>query len=361
MVVTIDGSVLEGGGQILRSAIAFAGVLGTGVIVTKIRAKRTTSGLRPQHLHGILAMKQLTEAVVKGAHVGSERVEFIPQNRRGGNITVDVGTAGAITLILQVVMVIAPYCDQPVVAKLVGGTNVAWSPPIDYMQHVLLPRLHQMGYSGTLELVKRGYYPRGGGQVNAVLNPVHQLTGLQLSEAQDKPTISGISYCGSLPRHVAERQAHAAISKLSQTGVLVENIAIEEVKDTLSPGSGVSLWTENNKNRLIGSDGLGRRGLKAEKVGEQVASRFLQELTTKAPVDLHQADMLVPYLALAKGTSFIPVSELTLHTVTNIHVVEQFVDAKFEVKGKVGSPALITVRGIGLTGAAASLGSSPNQ
>jgi RNA 3'-phosphate cyclase len=355
MVVEINGSTLEGGGQILRSAVAFAAVLGKEVVITKIRANRKTPGLRPQHLHGILAIKQLTDALVKGTHVGSTRIEFIPRSREGGEINIDIGTAGSITLLLQAVMLVSPFCRHSVKAKIVGGTNVAWSPPIDYLQQVLLPRLYQMQYSGIIELVKRGYYPRGGGCVNAVLQPIPQLTGIKLAEAREEPSISGISYCGSLPQHVAERQAKATIEKLSQSNVQVENIKIEHTQDTLSPGSGISLWTEKDTNRIIGSDGLGRRGLRAEKVGEQVATVFLKELATRAPVDQHQADMLIPYLALASGTSFIPVSNLTLHTVTNIHVAEQFLDTKFEVKGELGAPATISVKGVGLTADAASL------
>ena len=354
MVVEIDGSILEGGGQMLRSAVAFAAVLGKEMVITKIRAKRKTPGLRPQHLHGILAIKQLTNASVKGTHVGSTRVEFSPESRKGGEIIVDIGTAGSITLILQGVMILAPFCDYSVKAKVIGGTNVEWSPPIDYLQRVFLPRLRQMQYRGTIELEKRGYYPRGGGSVTAELHTISQLTSLALSETRQTPRVSGISYCGALPHHVAERQAKATTETLSEAKIEVGKIQVEHTEDTLSPGSGVCLWTEKDNNRIIGSDGLGRRGLKAEKVGEQVARDFLQELSTNAPVDLHQADMLIPYLALAQGASVIPISNLTLHTITNIHVVEQFIDAKFEVKGKIGNPATIAVKGVGLAGVAPS-------
>jgi RNA 3'-phosphate cyclase len=361
MVVEINGSVLEGGGQILRSAVAFAAVLGKEMVITKIRAKRKNPGLRPQHLHGILAIKELTNASVKGTHVGSMRIEFSPQNRKGGEISVDIGTAGSISLILQAVMIVAPFCEHSVKVKVVGGTNVAWSPPIDYLQHILLPRLRQMQYMGTIELEKRGYYPRGGGCVNAVFKKISQLTGLILKESRDEPKVSGISYCGSLPRHVAERQAKSATEKLSQAKIEVRKILVEQISDTFSPGSGICLWTEQDENRIIGSDGLGRRGLRAEKVGEQVATDFLQELNTNAPVDLHQADMLIPYLALAHGSSFLPISNLTLHTVTNIHVVERFIDTKFEVTGEIGTPATISVKGVGLTGPSTSPESYLNE
>lgn len=354
MVVEIDGSVLEGGGQIVRSAIAFAAVLGEPVIVKKIRAKRKTPGLRPQHLHGILAVKNLTNAAVKGTHVGSDRIEFIPQNRQGGEISVDIGTAGAITLVLQTVMIVAPFCERSVSATLIGGTNVAWSPPIDYLHTVLLPRLEQMGYRAFIDTKKRGYYPRGGGRVDATLSPVHRLTPLTLDRVREPPVITGISHCGMLPRHVAERQAQAAYNTLIENRYQVQKIEIEHDENTRSPGSGISLKATNNGVRLIGSDAMGRQGLKAEKVGQNAAFSLRKELDTRAPVDRYQADMLVPYLALAEGLSSISVTTLTKHVVTNIHVVEQFSEAKFDVKGKIDSPATISVTGIGLEGHATS-------
>ncbi len=350
MAIQIDGSVLEGGGQILRSAVAFAAVLNKPVIVEKIRAKRDTPGLRPQHLHGILAVKELTDAKVKGTHVGSTKIEFTPQTRQGGPLSIEIGTAGATTLVLQSIMIVAPFCVQPVNATLSGGTNVAWSPPFEYLQSVLLPRLQQMNYQGELRLKKRGYYPRGGGSIFANLMPIHNLAPLLLKTNQENPKISGISHCGSLPRHVAERQADTAAHILSQARYAINTIKVEHIKDTASPGSGITLWAKNNAALLIGTDSLGRRGLRAEKVGEQVASALLKELNTHAPIDRHQADMLIPYIALAKGFSSIFVSELTLHTVTNIHVVEHFLPVKFDVKGKLGESAQISVKGIGLEG-----------
>ncbi|MFX1509645.1 MAG: RNA 3'-terminal phosphate cyclase [Promethearchaeota archaeon] len=350
MVVEIDGSVLEGGGQILRSAIAFAAVLGQQLIVDKIRAKRTTPGLRPQHLHGILAIKELTKAQVKGTHEGSKRIEFFPQKKQGGSLIVNIGTAGAISLVLQGLMIVAPFCKHPITAKLTGGTNVAWSPPIDYLKNVLLPRLEQMGFLGEIEISKRGYYPRGGGHVKTELSPIKKLQSLSLTNEKLLPIITGISHCGSLPRHIAERQAGAAKNLLTETGHSVDIISIEHIQNTHSPGSGISLFAKNSPNRIIGADALGRRGLKAEKVGESAARSLLDELATHASVDQFQADMLIPYIALANGTSTITISKLTLHTITNIHIVEQFLDIKFEIQGKLGTRSKIKVKGIGFEG-----------
>jgi RNA 3'-phosphate cyclase len=354
MPIEIDGSILEGGGQILRSAIAFSAVLQEPVIVKKIRAKRKNPGLRPQHLHGILALKQLTDAEVKGTHIGSNEILFQPKSRRGGAINIEIGTAGSITLVLQVLMIVAPFCSHSVKTNVTGGTNVAWSPPIDYLQNVLLPRLMQMGYSGTINVKKRGYYPRGGGYVVADLHPRNRLNPITLIPSKTEPQITGISHCGALPQHVASRQAKAATQFLSQAGISQVNIRIEQY-NTTCPGSGISLWTIGETNRILGSDSLGRRELRAEKVGQQGAETLINELKTGAPVDRHQADMLIPYTAIANGKSTFQVSELTQHTVTNIYVIEQFLNVKFNVKGNLGSTGQITVDGVGLEGFSTSL------
>ncbi len=201
-----------------------------------------------------------------------------------------------------------------------------------------------------VEIERRGYYPRGGGRINTNLFPVSKLTSICLKKAQEAPKIFGLSHCGSLPRHVAERQANAATNTLSQEGYQIETIEIEHISNTLSPGSGISLWTNKQKNRIIGADALGQPKLRAEVVGEQVATSLTKELRTSAPVDVHQADMIIPYIALAEGESSLFVSELAMHTITNIHVVEKFLNIKFDVKGEIGTPAHISVKGIGFEG-----------
>lgn len=351
MIVEIDGSTLEGGGQILRSAIAIAAVRQIPVRVKNIRVNRSTPGLRPQHLHGIFALKQIAKAQVKGAHEGSKEIEFIPHNLEGGSLTINIGTAGSISLILQGLMIAAPFSKNPINAQLTGGTNVAWSPPIDYLQYVLLPRLEQVGYIGNILLEKRGYYPKGGGRVSATFSPRQNLTSLKLSFSKDEVLIKGISHCGNLPQHVADRQAQSTTNTLKQAGLLQTELKIEYSPDTMSRGSGISLWAQdakNRSNRLLGADALGRRGLKAELVGTQAAQSLLKELNTNAPVDRHQADMLIPYVALAKGQSEFSISSLSMHTFTNIFIVEQFLDVKFKVKGELDNPAQISVIGIGL-------------
>jgi RNA 3'-phosphate cyclase len=354
MVKEIDGTVLEGGGQILRSAIAFSAVLQEPVIVKRIRAKRKNPGLRPQHLQGLLALQKLTDADVKGGHVGSGEITFSPKTRRGGEINVEIGTAGAISLILQTLMFVTPFCSKLSIIHLSGGTNVAWSPPIDYLKHILLPRLKQMDYSGKIEIERRGYYPKGGGRVCAILHPQSFLKPINLRRVEFKSSIKGVSHCGSLPKHVAERQAIAATQTLKETGYQSVEISTEHNPQTRCPGSGISLWTTGVDGRLVGCDALGRRGLKAELVGRKAAQTLIKELETGAPVDRHQADMLVPFMALAQGVSSIFISELTRHTVTNIHIVEQFVDTKFSVTGEVGKSAQIKVDGVALEGSPAS-------
>ncbi|MCS7099566.1 MAG: RNA 3'-terminal phosphate cyclase, partial [Sulfolobales archaeon] len=164
-MLEIDGSFGEGGGQILRTAVALSAITGTDIRVVNIRARRPEPGLKRQHLTGILAAAEMCNAVVEGAQVGSTEVVFKPGSIRGGEYRFDVGTAGSVTLVLQTLLPIAAFADSPVAIEVSGGTDVPWSPPVDYLRYVVKPHLERLGYAFGVELVRRGHYPRGGGLV----------------------------------------------------------------------------------------------------------------------------------------------------------------------------------------------------
>ncbi|WP_297500742.1 RNA 3'-terminal phosphate cyclase, partial [Thermococcus sp.] len=159
--VEIDGSYGEGGGQILRTAVALSVITGKAVRIKRIRANRPNPGLRPQHLHGILALKELSGAMVKAARVGSTELEFIPGRAEPKNIRVPIKTAGSITLTLQALLPAMAFVGGSF--EITGGTDVPWSPPIDYLKGVTLFALERMGLKVEIEVKRRGHYPKGGG------------------------------------------------------------------------------------------------------------------------------------------------------------------------------------------------------
>jgi len=350
--ILIDGSYGEGGGQILRSAVALSALTMRPIKVINIRAKRSNPGLRPQHLTAVKAVATISNALVKGLTIGSKSIEFIPKSRRSGSFQFDIGTAGSVSLVLQALLPASMLAPGPCTYRIRGGTDVMKAPPIDYMRFVFTKWLALMNYNVKIDLHRRGHYPRGGGLVTAYTEPPNFIKPLVAMDFGKVVEIKGISHAVKLPRHVAERQARSAIEVLKEAGYDSINVEIEwyppDRDPHLGPGSAIVLWAISDKGFIIGSDSLGMRGKRAEIVGREAAEGLLKELEAKAAVDSHMGDMLIPFLAVANGTSRIRVSRLTLHTITNIHVTEKIVGVKFKVHGKQGEPAVIEVTGIGL-------------
>ncbi|TFG11651.1 RNA 3'-terminal phosphate cyclase [Candidatus Thorarchaeota archaeon] len=352
-MIEIDGSHGEGGGQILRTSISLAALTMNSIRITSIRAGRPKPGLKKQHLAGIKLAGKLVNAEIKGAQVGSKEVEFVPKKRTHGQFTQDVGTAGSLSLLLQAVLPPAVLSPNPVQFNLKGGTDVAWSPPMDYMNHVFAWVLEKMGPRTHFDVEQRGHYPRGGGEVIATIEPVEHIKPLDMIEFGELKHIRGISHCVRLPNHVAKRQAKAAKETLEKQGI--ENIDIEietysKKKDPhLGAGSGIVLWAESRDGCRLGADSLGKRGKRAERVGEEAAQRLLEEILAGMAVDMHLADMLVPYFAIAEGTSRIGVSEISSHLKTNIWVAEQILGVENKIETKPDGTGVISIKGVGIT------------
>ncbi len=349
----VDGSYGEGGGQILRTSVALSCVTGEDVRIVNIRAKRPKPGLKRQHLTAIKAAATLCRAEVEGLEVGSREVTFKPSGIRGGSYRFDIGTAGSITLVLQTLVPIMAYAPQPVRVVITGGTDVPWSPPIDYFANVLTWHLRLLGYELHIERVRRGHYPKGGGLVKAsVENPPRELRPVRLLRRGDVERIEGISHCVKLPKHVAVRQAKAAEKRLREGGIRSPiSILIEHYEGRpdphLGPGSGIVVWAVTRDARL-GADSLGARGKRAEKVGREAAEKLLEDLLTGAALDRHMSDNILPYIALAAGESVVSGARLTMHAHTVVWVVKQLLNTDVRLEGSLGAPFKAIVRGAGI-------------
>jgi RNA 3'-terminal phosphate cyclase (ATP) len=292
----------------------------------------------PQHFNAVNAVAQLSVAKCDKLNVGSSEISFKPEFIEGGKFEVDIKTAGSITMVLQAFMIPAAFADSPVEIMIKGGTDVRWSPPVDYLQNVTLKILENMGYTAKMNIIRRGYYPRGGGAVKVKINPVKELKPLKLIDLEvDK--IKGISHASKLPEHVAVRQAESAEKLLKENGFSAE-IEIQHSKNTLGPGSGITLWSEGNSR--VGGSAIGERGLRAEKVGKIAAEELLYHISRNAAIDKYMGDQIIPYMAIAKNSE-VKTAELTLHTITNIYIAERLLEKKFDVKGNLGESAIISV------------------
>jgi RNA 3'-terminal phosphate cyclase (ATP) len=324
-MIEIDGSFGEGGGQIVRKAVSLSALTGKAVRISRIRQGRPKPGLAAQHAHAIRTLAGICDAAVKGAEPGSSEVVFLPKRIRGGSYLAEIGTAGSVTLLMQCLLPALLRADGPTSLRVVGGTDVQWAPTVDYFKNVFLPALSLFGAKESLQLIRRGYYPRGQGEVllqvePAVLRAAH-------FEKSKSDLLRGISHCSNLPQHVADRQADSAAKRLEEAGYEAE--IAREAAELPSTGSGITLWAG-----WKGASSLGERGLPAEKVGRKAAEDMILELGSPGAVDVHLADQLIPYLALAGGSY--TVREISLHAKTNIWTAGHFLERKVEIREEKG-------------------------
>jgi len=337
-MIEIDGSWGEAGGQIMRTALALSVLTGKSFKINNIRKGRKVSGLKNQHLFCIKALQQLCEAEVIGDEVCSLEVEFKPGKIKNRKIDVDIKTAGSITLLLQSLLLPCMFSGKKIQINIKGGTDVRWSPQFDYFSEVILPQFRRYA-DIECKLMKRGYYPKGGGEVGIKINgrKLEELKPLDLVEQGKLIMIRGVSHSHiDLEKAmVSERQARSAEVLLQKFGVPVNVRA--EYCNSLSIGSGISLFAFFSKDEdidkidpiILGADVLGEKGKKAEIVGKECVEKLIKEM--ESVVDEHLCDNLIPLLGLVKGS--LRTSNVSDHTLTNIYVTGKFLDVKFDVDG----------------------------
>jgi len=333
-VIEIDGSQKSGSGTILRLSVALAAVLGQTLHIYNIRQSRPQPGLRPQHLEAVLTAAKLCDAELAGAELNSRKLWFTPKKVKGRKVEAEIGTAGSIPMLLMTVLPICIFAENTVhlhVSK--GGTDVSNSPTINYISYVLLPTLKRMGINTTLTVHKYGYYPKGMGEVTVTVEPCRLLKPLNLENFGELKTMKGVSVCTFLAeRRVAERQAKTANNYLKEKGYTADIQIINDKSNPLQKGSSLVLWAETDTSAILGADAIGELRKTSETVGMEAAEKFYTEFSTKPTVDAHLADMLIPYVALAEGSSAYLTRTLSEHLETNIWLTEKILNVKFNVE-----------------------------
>lgn len=324
-MIEIDGLHGEGGGQIIRTALALSTITGKAFTVKNIRKGRDKPGLKNQHLTCITALEKLSDAKAHHVELGSEKLKFIPGKINPQTITLDIKTAGSITLLMQSLLLPCCLAKDKVRLKIVGGTDTKWSPSLDYFINLILPHYESIAKFKIHE-VKRGYFPKGKGLFDITIKPKKNpdLSSIDLTKKPEITKIKGISSASVELRFadVAKRQAKGAKKKLSSLDIPVK--IVEEYTKTESIGTVITLWMDN-----LGSDALGERKKRAEGVGVEAGAELLLLLCSDAIVDSHLADNLIPLLGLYGGK--IKTDKITNHIRSNIYVCEKFLDVKFEI------------------------------
>jgi RNA 3'-terminal phosphate cyclase (ATP) len=342
-IVKIDGSQGEGGGQIVRTAVSLSAITGKPVEVTNIRANRKNPGLRPQHLAGIKIIAELFHGKFENLKVGAEWIRFSPSDRfEGGSIKFDIGTAGSIPLTLMTVIPAVSFSNNNLHIEITGGTDVKASPTIDYIKHVVAKSYLSIGSKFSVDVLKRGYYPNGGGIVQSTINPCRSPEPIEfLASRYLEPKI--ISVCSQLPVDIAKRQISSALIALEKKDIRCSNYTAS-IESSNSPGSSILVYCASDQGIYIGGDSIGELGKRAEVVGLEAAERFLQSILAKATIDSFLADMLVVPVALSKGRSRYRVARVTRHLLTNLRVVSDIVGCKYNIDNHGGN-YIVTVEG----------------
>ncbi len=326
-MLTINGSKGEGGGQVLRTALAMSLVTGTPFRIEKIRAGRAKPGLMRQHLTAVQAAKDVGAAHVQGDQIGSQELTFTPSSIDAGNYTFSVGTAGSATLVLQTILPALLIADGPSMLILEGGTHNPFAPPYDFLAKSFVPLVNRMGPTVSTELKRAGFYPAGGGRFQVNITPAQKLTGFDLIERGEIRKRSGKILLSNLPLMIGEREQRTVCHKL---GWEQKWVKIETVTPSFGPGNVVLLEIESEQVTETFT-GFGEKSVKAETVASNAVREVRAYLEAEAPVGKRLADQLMVPLAIAGSGSFKTVAP-TQHSLTNIEVLRSFLDVRLSLE-----------------------------
>jgi RNA 3'-terminal phosphate cyclase (ATP) len=335
-MLEIAGAHGEGGGQLVRTAVALAAIRGTPIRLRNARAARRNAGLAPQHVAAVRAVASMCDARCEGVEPRSTGFTFAPGPLRGGHYRVDVGTAGSITLVLQAMLPVAAACGERCAISIRGGTDVRAAPPVDYFRCVLLPLLQGIGLRAALTVERRGYYPRGGGEVRLELAPTPRLAPFVVDDAGAVEGIDIRAHVAQLPREIAERMVDAA--RLALPPGLRVDAQVEAVGAERSGGPGGAIvLCARTATTVLGAAQVAERGVRAERLGQIAAEGLAADLHARATLDVHAADQMLVFLALAHGESRFRVRELSSHARTAMWLLERFAAARFAVQADAGA------------------------
>lgn len=336
-MVEIDGSIGEGGGQILRSALALSLVTGRPCRLRRIRAGRSKPGLRPQHLASVEAAAAVGAAAVQGDRPGSMELSFAPGTVRAGSYRFSVGTAGSTTLVLQTVLPALLTAGRSDLT-LEGGTHNPFAPPFDFLDRVFLPLLRRMGADVRATLERPGFHPAGGGVVRVEIAPGSGLRRLDLVERGAMVARSALARVSRLPRHIAERELAVVGERL---GWEAGSLHVDEVRDAFGPGNVLTLELVSERITELFT-AFGRRGTPAERVAGEAVDMVEAYLASDVPVGPWLADQLLLPTALAGGGRFRTVRP-TPHTRTNAEIVSRFLDVAIEMREEAAGSWLVAL------------------
>ncbi len=325
-MIRIDGALGEGGGQVLRTALTLSVITGRPFRIDRIRAGRAKPGLLRQHLTAVQAATEVGCAQVEGAVAGSQQLTFYPQAINAGDYRFAIGTAGSCTLVLQTILPALLLAGGPSRVRLSGGTHNPHAPPADFLARAFLPLLERMGAKAELRLLRHGFYPAGGGEIEVTIDPAPRLRPLVLEERGVLKARRAEALIAGIPFNVAERELETVRSRLGWQAGELHPVGLAKEQ---GPGNALVITLEHEAVTELFT-GFGEKRLAAERVAGNLCREVRTYLESGAAVGPYLADQLLLPLALGGG-SFTTL-EPTQHTRTNMAVIEHFVDPQWQVE-----------------------------
>ncbi|MBL7188509.1 MAG: RNA 3'-terminal phosphate cyclase [Phycisphaerae bacterium] len=338
--VFINGSMGEGGGQILRTSLALSCITGKRLHIENIRAARRKPGLARQHLSCVQAACEICAGQSEGAALGSQVLDFKPGPVRNGDFSFDIGSAGSASLVIQTVLPALFMTEKPSTITVTGGTHNPWAPPFDFLSETFLPAIACAGFAAECRLVKHGFFPAGGGEISFTIQPWRQDPSqtIDICEPPEEPEVHARIYTARLPAHIAHRQEKL----LCQSGLSIKNFEHIDVMDSDGPGNCIMLRL-CARDRTTIFTAFGAKGRPSEKVVDEVARLARSFISSGATVDRFSADQLLIYMAIsnsrlggekpapAKAGGAYITNDLSPHLTTNIETIKKFLPVNFDI------------------------------
>lgn len=320
-MIRIDGSLGEGGGQVLRTSLSLSMVTGTPFTIENIRANRPKPGLMRQHLTCVKAAAEICGGQASGAELGSNALTFVPGTVRAGSYKFEIGTAGSTTLVAQTILPAMMLNGEPSLIELEGGTHNMQCPPYDFLEQCFFPHLRAMGVGIDAQLYRRGFFPAGGGRWTLKIEPTMALKPLELMDRGDQTRLSAEAVVSQLPKSIASRELKVIGKTLD---IPYEALVVAEDTSSIGPGNIAQVKAEYEHHTEIFS-GFGKMGVSAENIGKNTAKAAKRFINSEAAVGPYLADQLLLPMALGGGGKF-TTQRPSLHTTTSIETIKAFWD-----------------------------------
>jgi RNA 3'-terminal phosphate cyclase (ATP) len=339
-MIEIDGSIGEGGGQVLRTSLTLSVILGEAFRLRNIRAGRKVPGLRPQHLKAVEAASKISDGYTVGAEIGSQELEFVPGDLKPGRYETNIGTAGSTSLVFQTIFLPLSILKSDSSVVITGGTHVPWSPSYHYLDFQWLKWMSELGIKASLTMEKAGFYPQGGGVIKSIIKPVEKILPLNLLERGELIQIRGLSGVANLPRKIAERQRNQVLQRIGSKYPLND---IRNVNMASSYKGTILLLLAEFEFSQACYFGLGAIGKPAEKVADEAIDYLLEFLETNGVFDHFLADQIMLPLVFAGESSKYFTPKITDHLVTNAAIIKRFIEVDIIISGKTGESGTVFI------------------